>query len=299
MPLQQVSSVRFTTDADGTTAADNERPTRPARTTPVLTDDHEEVLRRFRIRDDRFCPGKQFNGDTFKRKSDEYRAKLQLVEKHRVHIGGGHTTPEGGGVINLTINASSTLKGLYFFEGLVSGRRFSVATAGDAERMRQAGFREFQMDHFLDSAQLPQAEKPVNDTNDTADPVMAPVPSQVKLPDFACFDGKFPPLYMKEGEKYATALLRAWEERVIVNSVVYSPYKVWTDKNILKQHGFKDDFTNKSKAYIAIKKVCNANDPATGYTSTTLARKATGWTGKGDKPWFDVAISIANGSYVA
>jgi hypothetical protein len=295
--LQQVSTVRFVTDSTTGDDSDTRQPTRPARTTPVQTSDLDEVLLRFRIRDESFCPtGSRFNGDTFKRKSDEYRTKLQLAEKHRVHVG-GHTTPQGGG-INLTINASSTLKGLFFFEGPVSGRKFSVETVGAAEAMRRAGYKEFKMDHYSDCAQLPKAERAASDFND-ADATTAPVLSQVKLPDFRCFDGKFPPLYMKEGEKYATSLLRAWDDRVIVNNVVYSPYKAWVNKEILKQHGFNDDFTNRSKAYIAAKMVCSTTDPATAYTSTTLAKKATGWDGKGDKTWFDVAVSIANNTYVA
>jgi hypothetical protein len=297
MSLQQVASVRFITDDGTTTTGDTEsnKTTRPVRKTPVVTTDLEEVLRRFRMRDDPFCPSKQFNGDTFKRKSDEYRARLQWVEKHRIHVGGGRGNNSQGQGISLTINASSTLKGLFFFEGPVSGHKFSVESASDAEAMRQAGFREFKMDHFSDSTKLPKAEMVPNDDTDAT---MGPVPSQVKLPNFRHFDGKFPPLYLKErGEKFAIALLRAWEERVIVDNVVYSPYKDWTNKDLLKQHGFKDDFTNKSKAYIAIKKVCNdKDDPATSYTSTALARKATGWSGKGDKSWFDIAVSIANNS---
>jgi hypothetical protein len=308
MSLQRVSTVRFITDNGTPTAADGDdsgigstRPTRPARTTSVQTNDIDEILLRFRIRDELFCPaGSKFNGDTFKRKSDEYRAKLQLAEKHRVHVG-GLTTPQGGG-INVTINASSTLKGLFFFEGPISGRKFSVETAAAAEVMRQAGYKEFKMDHYSDIAQLPKAEVARNDnTNDeVADPTTAPVPSQVKLPDFTAFGGNFPPLYTKErGEKYAVSLLRAWEDRVIIDNVVYSPYKAWTNKEVLKQHGFNDDFTNKSKAYIAAKMVCSNNDPATAHTSTTLAKKATGWSGKGNRTWFDVAVSIANNTYVA
>lgn len=207
----RVASVSFTS-SDNSLSSDNNNNSqgRSTSTANVVTQDLDEVLRRFCVRDEKCCGSGPFNGDTFKRKSQEYIKEHGLAEKHWVLLGGN---VQGNAPTQLVIQTAATFKENYFFQGPVSGRTFSVASAAMAEEMKRRNFIEVQVDHFTDPTKCPEAEAPEGDSN--VDVLMAPVPSQLKLPNFSALGGKLPKLYQANSdEKYSAQLVRAWGKNV-------------------------------------------------------------------------------------
>jgi hypothetical protein len=136
---------------------------------------------------------------------------------------------------------------------------YSVSTDKMKQELVHRGFEEIKVDHITDNLALPMApDAPTGTTTRAATSLGDQTPPmQLKLPP----DGAkhfVPRLYREEGETYAAAILRAYEEKAVdkQENTVYSPIRRWSTSELLHR-GLRGNskLTLRRKAYWTLRKM--------------------------------------------
>lgn len=230
-----------------------------------------------------------FNRDTFKRLADEMYERLKIPENYRVvnqslYVGAAQ-------VPTMIVNNSNALKEHFFFKG-EEGVFFSVQDDDMRKEALSRNFEQIWMPHYSTIEQMPATRR--RRLLPPEDPERTTVPKD-SYPPFR--NGKIPSLYEKKdaGDTYAVKIVRAWEDRLIVNGIAYTPYKFWVIKDA-KKEGLKESITRFAKPYVAVKKVFAGKPPVEIKDDVKiLAIKATRWkqNQNNEEGWFEIAKAIA------
>lgn len=196
-----------------------------------------------------------FNRDTFEWLATAKYAEHGIPENFRIDnqsllVGAAAVQP-------MIINNMNVLKEHYFFKGS-DGTFFSVQDEDMRREARKRNYEEFFMAHYTKLDHLPQTIVPTVITPPpTINPEIAPFRTDIYPPSVG---GNIPPLYKKENtEVYAVHIVRAWEDRIIVNGQPFMPFRLW-DVRDAKASGITEPLTHIAKPYIVVRRV-KSNTP--------------------------------------
>jgi len=250
-----------------------------------------EALRRFEQAMGCFFPQarQRFNMHEFMARTNEYYKQHGIPDDFRVQ---NNQLYAGSSVPSMVVNNVATLNDNFFFTDN-NGRYFSVRDEEMRDIARARGYFEVEVLHCMAKEQLPPPLALVTPRREREDPETA----AVRFSEYPFFDqGKLPALYIKENETYATAIVRAWEDRIIVGEVAFPPFVNWNSAEA-KSYGLKESLTRIAKPYVAVKK-CHTIAGSTQdmlLPVAALSKEATEWRKAHPTvdEWFEIARQLA------
>lgn len=173
----------------------------------------------------------EFNGDTFARLASEHYEKHEIPKTFRKLAERSSRIVHSGPTV-VQINNVATFSEVSFMICKRTNRLVSVRHPEQRVELLKRGFSEIHCDHFTGEGLdcLPEAceveVEPVQRLSENGVPVEVTLPVMDK--------GKLPAMHQNKDEKICSAIIRAFEEKVVVfeggSQRTYSPYHLWTDE---------------------------------------------------------------------
>lgn len=181
-----------------------------------------------------------FNGDTFTRLACQHYEKHKIPEKFRGLAEKASKIVHGGPTV-VQINNVATFENVAFLICHQTNRLVSVRYPEQKLELLKRGFKEIHCNHFTgeDLTGLPAAcELEVGAAGQLVS--ANGVPIEVTLPDMKK-KGTLPAIHQEKNEKICSAIIRAFEEKVVVvesgRTRIFSPYYLWTEE-LRKSNGW-------------------------------------------------------------
>jgi hypothetical protein len=195
---------------------------------------------------------KAFNAVEFGVQSDRHLDKYDIRDKFRVTNNNKITI---GRAADIVVNNCATLNNNFFFYDERRKTYFSVRNQEMRTEALRLGYKEIYLSHFMEMNDIPQPLVVVTPDRPDYDPFTAPVGTENE-PEYPPFDEvphkKIPQIFKKDrAEKYAAAIVRAWEDRFIYDGRAYSPIKWWDEKEV-RARGCTEPLTRLGKPYCAV-----------------------------------------------